>query len=424
MVLNEEQADALVKIENWLSTRSSKFFVLGGSAGTGKTYTCQELLRGTTKRICFTAPTNKAVKVLRQTLDGIDGRHDFATTYSILGLRMIADGKVKSIRSKAGRARAQDYGLIVVDEGSMVNTVLMEHIANAAYNQDRVQFLFMGDPAQLPPVKESISPIWAMIDSGKAQHAMLTRVMRHDNQILELCTRLRDVVDDDRPKIKVVQAFDEQGGVYTRTADEFRTAIRKHAKFKHGGFVRGTSKVVAWRNATVAMHNAAIRAVIWGDIKERFLYGERVVFAAPVLDGDEIPIAHTDDEGVVTSCIQTRHPNFDFAVLQLQVELDDGTIVTAYVLDEVDRFAFEKHARELLKLAMENSYGWGRFWEFKDAFHDVRYAYAITAHRAQGSTYKMAFVDCRDILVNPNRQEAYKALYVACSRPSTHLILG
>ena len=67
---------------------------------------------------------------------------------------------------------------------------------------------------------------------------------------------------------------------------------------------------------------------------------------------------------------------------------------------------------------------WGAFWEFKDAFHKLRHSYAITAHRSQGSTYNAAFVNWQDILLNRNKPEAMRCLYVACSRPKKELYLG
>jgi len=54
----------------------------------------------------------------------------------------------------------------------------------------------------------------------------------------------------------------------------------------------------------------------------------------------------------------------------------------------------------------------------------VKYAYAITAHRAQGSTYDTVYVDYQDILMNRERYEAFQCLYVASSRPRKTLYLA
>jgi hypothetical protein len=50
--------------------------------------------------------------------------------------------------------------------------------------------------------------------------------------------------------------------------------------------------------------------------------------------------------------------------------------------------------------------------------------YGATVHRAQGSTYETVWVDYQDILKNRNRREAFQCLYVACSRPTTKLLLA
>ena len=67
---------------------------------------------------------------------------------------------------------------------------------------------------------------------------------------------------------------------------------------------------------------------------------------------------------------------------------------------------------------------WKDFWLFKEAFHSVRHAYAITAHRSQGSTYTTVLGDYKDVLVNRTRHEALRCFYVMCTRPTTSLVLA
>ena len=96
----------------------------------------------------------------------------------------------------------------------------------------------------------------------------------------------------------------------------------------------------------------------------------------------------------------------------------------ARVLHEEHEGAFANKTERLAQEAKADKRKWRHFWDLKDAFHSLRHAYAITAHRAQGSTYEHAYVDWRDILLNRNRQEAYRCLYVACTRPKKVLVLG
>jgi hypothetical protein len=74
----------------------------------------------------------------------------------------------------------------------------------------------------------------------------------------------------------------------------------------------------------------------------------------------------------------------------------------------------------LNELSMEaksgKKYKWREFWELKEAFHDIKHAYAITSHMSQGSSYLITFIDLEDIMLNRNRSEAFRSLYVAATR--------
>ena len=84
---------------------------------------------------------------------------------------------------------------------------------------------------------------------------------------------------------------------------------------------------------------------------------------------------------------------------------------------------FDSDCQALAHDARANPKLWKKFWALKELFHEIKYAYAITAHRSQGSTYEQVFVDYQDILYNRNRKEAFQCLYVACSRPTLTRLL-
>ena len=66
---------------------------------------------------------------------------------------------------------------------------------------------------------------------------------------------------------------------------------------------------------------------------------------------------------------------------------------------------------------------WMDFYEFKRTFFWVRYAYAITCHKSQGSTYDIAVVLESDIDKNAKTFEKNRILYTACTRPRKDLIV-
>lgn len=414
--LNEQQAAALASINDWLKAGDNPFFVLKGSAGTGKTYCIRELVNVTKGRFIFTAPTNKATKVLRESVTQKDYAPECRTIYSLLGLRLEADGEVKELKMPEDPIDLSQYKAVIVDEGSMINKQLFEYIQMTA-EKYHIRFLFLGDPAQLPPVGEMMSPIWVI-----ANGAQLTKVMRHDNSILELATRLRDQVDRIAPTIKLAAAHDGHEGIWKLEGAAFTKEILSHA---HDFAKPYASKVIAWRNVEVDRFNKMIRDAIFDHPVLPWLVGDRVLFAGPARDLDDEPMASTDDEGEVTRVDEEWSAQYpEFKIWRICITLDDNRTAIARVLHPDSMPAYSKKIEELSAIARSNSRKWKDFWTFKDSFHQLKYAYAITSHRAQGSTYDTAYVYWQDILLNRNRQEAYRCLYVACTRPKRALVLS
>ena len=155
-VLTEDQSRALEAIDRWFSADAfaapnttpsplSQSFLLDGAAGTGKTFCLQLLLDSISDLggVLFTAPTNKAVKVLQQTLNAADIHSECCTIYSALNLRMLPDGAVKVLTASEQRGRINwtKISLCVVDEASMVGKVLRGHIEALQRTHPHVRFL-------------------------------------------------------------------------------------------------------------------------------------------------------------------------------------------------------------------------------------------------------------------------------------------
>lgn len=393
----------------------SPFFVLKGYAGTGKTFIMKEVLKRCGKssvRFAFTAPTNKAAKVLR----GVVG--DACTIYSLLGLRIEKTGELKELVGGEAPQDLSELDVIFLDEASMVNRHLSNLLKQEASNNS-LKIVFMGDAGQLPPVGEVESPIWK-----NELVATLTQVMRHDNQILKLVTSIREVMNDFCPCIVIKSDHSATEGVWKLVKRSFQEAVVAEAL--RGGFTDGMkSKVVAWRNVRVAEYNDLIRNAIFGAAAKPgyYLPGDRIVATAPCKLGEE-QILSTDDEAIVESVLETVHPmEPKYKAIELKCRTEENRLIRVTVLHPLSQKDFDNDCQTLAHDAKSDKKLWRRFWKLKDTFHEIKYGYAITAHRSQGSTYENTFVDTADILYNRNRKEAFQCLYVACSRPTTKLIL-
>jgi len=420
--LNEDQAGAVGAMVRFIDKRQKDFFVLAGPAGTGKTFCIKDLINRLRGRMVFTAPTNKATKVLRESVASDDYKPECRTIYSLLGLRLEANGEIKELAAPEDPLDLSRFLAVVVDEASMINLNLMGYIREAAETQN-IQFIFMGDPAQLPPVGEAASPIW-LLDESACDRYQLSKVMRHDNQILTLVTRMRGLINHPCPSVKILSDNADGEGVWSLAQREWVNEMRLRARSGDFSKPNGT-KAIAWRNVTVDKLNQIIRGEIFDDCSDPWLPGDRLTMLAPAKDHEGEDVAHTDDEGIVTRVTVASHPFYEeFLCHAVDVTFDDNHTGTVWLIHPESRAAFEREGTRLAAEARTNSKLWKKFWNFKDSFHSARHAYAITSHRAQGSTYETAFVDYRDILLNRNRREALQCLYVAFSRPKKQLFVA
>lgn len=405
-----DQQEALDLMSSWLVSRSTPFFLLQGYAGTGKSFSITELAKsGPLKpsEICFTAPTNKAVKVLRNYLDGAGLQAcSSKTIYSLLGLSLQANGEVKEISKPEEPVDLSGFKLIVVDEASMVNRFLMEAIEEA-YSEWSVPFLFMGDPAQLPPVGEISSPVFKLENSFT-----LTKVLRYGNSMLDLATAIRNVVDSPFPTVKVTT----NPPVYRVMKPEWMNKIEENLEL----IKSGDAKIIAWRNVKVDEYNSYVRRLIFGrdQARERWLPSDKIVATAHLKDLEGNTFMKTDEEAEIIQIAIGQHPLWpDFEIFNLSCKLENEARKTIRVLTEDGRFHVNNRLNELsMEAKAGKKYKWKEFWELKEAFHEIKHSYAITSHRSQGSSYIKTFVDLEDIMLNRNRPEAFRSLYVACTR--------
>ena len=406
IVLNKDQT-TLIKMLMEFYTNDEQYFVLSGQAGVGKTM-CMKMYAEALKKkkpgikICMSAPTNKATSVLRNAVD--DGSIDFRTIYSVLGLRMEANGAIKELKD-AGKNTIESYDIVMLDEGSMVSEELLEYI-QAKTVVSGTKIVIIGDREQLNPVKEDVSPIWNHFDVDFE----LTEVMRHQNSILQFVQSIRG-----NPKPHFVSTGDQ---VFIEDDTAFMNGIEKSAV--EGLFHSGDAKAIAWRNVTVDFLNRLIREAHTPGINAEFVIGDRIVFKEPVyqkVGTNNVPMAHTDQEGIVVGVMVTQHVKYSaLKTWKLQIKLDNNKSITSYVIHAAAKSLYQDM---LDKYATEKK--WFPFWQMREAFHSISHAYAMTTHRSQGSTIGKVYIEAGDILLNRDVEERTKCLYVACSRASQEL---
>ena len=164
MKLDKSQQAAVDQI----STLTSNIYLLIGAGGSGKTFTIKALLQKlwddqsndiTNETTFLAAPTGKAAKVINDAfeLDQFEVWNEAATIHRLLGYRPGAGWTYDE-------SNKLDATLLVIDEASMVDSLLLSRIISAL-EEDECTLILVGDDAQLPPVAPG-QPFTDLINFG------------------------------------------------------------------------------------------------------------------------------------------------------------------------------------------------------------------------------------------------------------------
>jgi exodeoxyribonuclease-5 len=383
------------------------------------------------RRVVIAAPTNKAVAVLAAK---VPVPVEAATVHSLLGLRLKDRGDGSTTLSADGIPTLGEYDVAIVDECSMVSRALLAAIFRA---RGACKILFVGDPAQLPPVDDGEeSPVFLDI-----QHKVrLSEVVRQaaDNPIIAMTMAIR-------------RAIEEQRRV---TLDEIAAVIPTGAK--QVGILPGGAaavldiavadlaagadcRVVAYDNEQVVSYNQRIHAALHGFTPCEFAPGERVIAQTEFRALDRRRVFTSEELEFVKATPDGEA--FGFPTLLATLRREDGSLIETRIPERAQ--AVEKHIRQQWreyhrlrrleeaerdsevrrKLSIEKSDIGRRNSALKNTLANLRHAYAITAHKSQGSTFHTVIVDWKSLSRMPSDFEFNRGLYVACTRAAEHMAI-
>ncbi len=413
--LTAEQKEALAIVIARIESGERRV-ALRGYAGTGKTtlvrFLCSSLPRRSS--VALTAPTNKAARVLEERT----GRPT-ATIHSLLGLRMTRDFEGGYRLERTG-ASEDLPDIVIVDESSMVDSTLFAHIDEAQSEGD-MAVIFVGDPAQLPPVNEESGP-FERIDGPE-----LTRILRQKkgNPILELAAHVREHIDSDSVTLPGNSRYDDDTdtGVLVRAnREEFLEQALQ--RFVADEYRRDANhcRILAWTNEQVRSFNSEVRTRILGPDAPEYTEGEWLVLDEAYRPEEDGPMLPVSSELRLRRIERAQMDGYSTWLITTE---DD---VELRVISAESRAAFEADLRRRRKKAAETkgkgaTKAWEAYYRHRERFATVAYPFAQTVHKAQGSTFRNAFVYLPDLRRNTRSRERNRLLYTAITRPSHLLVL-
>lgn len=406
MQLTNDQQSALNLFNAFLYDPIETVFVLSGYSGTGKSTLVKELLRQMPNalramkllnpklkeyEVALTATTNKAA----ENLSLLTGQ-EVKTIHQFLGLSVQTDYKtgVTSLMARR-REKAEGY-LLFIDEASYIDRQLLDFIFSQTKD---CKVVFIGDPAQLTPVKSNHTPVFQANFSG----ATLTQVVRQaaGNPIVELATKFRETVSTGE-----FFTFTPDGhAIKYMTRADFNDAIKK--EFTRPDWKHLDSKVLAWTNKTVINYNHHVSDIV-----------------------SNTPDFKANDYAVVNSFISSNRINFktDEVVVISEIHgpvIQDGVKGKLYIINAFSSFFMPDSLADkkaLIKKAKAEG-DVALLHRIDTTWIDLRAAYACTINKSQGSTYDKVFIDLDDVRKCNSGDQLARLLYVGVSRAKTQVFL-
>lgn len=455
--LTDEQKGALERIEDFIKDPTAKVLTVSGYAGTGKTSVMQIVAEKhkSDAHVVFTASTNKASGVLgskvrkkgfnSSTLDTffgfIQGRREGASRYDARNTETMIrpDMEIPS------------GSIVIIDEASMIGKEKY-NLINRAASQFGCKIIYLGDIAQLPPVGESVGPVFTNADNL----VQLTEVKRTgDNAILKEATRLREP----NGTFSYESEFNSknEGVGFTSDIQKIKDVIKKFASGLKDDL--NFLKIVTGTNPSVEGYNDFVRQCLGYDqdvpqVGEILMGYDNWGRLYNKLTGESTYKLVNSEEYIISSVGQEKIKKVflsdDFLEIKYREVVVKNTsgkeITIPYTPYDKNEDSLKQIAQYIQQMYIRanktqdrraRAAVFAQIGELKNSFicdrnitdtegnvivkKSIDYGYAITAYKSQGSTYTNIIIDQNNIRKVPgwDSQTKQRMYYTAISRATT-----
>lgn len=447
---NEEKEGLLQALGRFLVSRDErKAFILRGYAGTGKTSVVSALVRalqGLKQPCILLAPTGRAAKVL--------SRYSGFPAYTI-HKKIYRQNQLGQERFSLGQNMHRGT-LFIVDEASMLSGqrdnaafgsgCLLDDLVQYVFGGQGCSLLLLGDNAQLPPVGSTASP--ALDEDFMKGYGLqvtgygLQEVARQalDSGILSEATRIRELLNNQDNQNNPIMLNPNSVDIIHVPGEEVIETLEQ--SWRDVGAEE--TLIITRSNKMTNLYNNGVRArVLWkedllssGDrimvSKNNYFWAQEYEDLEFLANGDMLEISRLHNEHelygfhFVKASLRAVDYNWEIDALVWLDTLTTDSPEANYALQRelfarvAEDYPEIRNKKELIKRVYESPY--------YNALQ-VRFAYAVTCHKAQGGQWKHVYIDkglederVRE-LEETERYEYLRWLYTAVTRATEKVYL-
>jgi len=445
-VPTRSQTAAVEALSAFISSSGEEVFLLTGYAGTGKTTLIAALVKSLDDfrfKTTLMAPTGRAAKVLA----AYSGKTAYTVHKTIYRQRSSLDGMGQFSLDR----NLHRNTIFLVDEASMIadqptelspfgSGRLLEDLYTYVYSAQSCRLILIGDEAQLPPVGFDRSPALDVKYLSKyglpVRHSRLDDVVRQEagSAVLTNATMLRGSISDEKFGPPSLMAAPELN-VQSIGGDELLDAMQA----SYDGVGLDETLVVCRSNKQANRYNAGIRSrLLWRD--NEIGQGDLVMVVRNnyhwLKDSPEVDfIANGDILEVMR--VRKYHELYGFRFCEMTLRFTDyrqfefdATVLLDTLQSETASLGREAMRNFFAEVTVDYQHMKGKKHRtdaiMQDPFYNalqVKFAYAVTCHKAQGGQWKHVYLDQGWINEEQLDKEYYRWLYTAVTRASEKLFL-
>ncbi len=430
-----------------LDTNANSLFILKGYAGTGKTTLISTLVNNlwhAKKSAILLAPTGRAAKVIAKYAK----KEAFTIHKKIYFPKKESGGGVSFVLQPNKHKNA----IFIIDEASMISDIntdsklfengsLLDDLLQYVYSGHQCKIIFIGDTAQLPPVKLDLSPALdehkiALHYNKEVQTVELDEVVRQTegSGILSNATLLREQLASGNHEtfkfnlngfkdiVRLVDGYDIQNAIdeayssegkedtaiivrSNKRANIYNEQIRSRILFQENSLNAGDYLMVVKNNYFWVKDSSEAGFIANGDIIEvleifhfKDLYGFK--FAEVKVRMVDYPNMKPFETVLLLDTITAETPALSYE--------DSGKLYTEVQKDYAGQTKYK-----IFMNTKKNKY-------FNAL--QVKFSYAITCHKSQGGQWETVFVE-HPYLPNGVSKDYLRWLYTAITRAEKKLYL-